>query len=235
MMRKTIIKSGIAFYNGKWSNYNKEEVSEYSFNIEGEKLIIKNNCSELKIKKGSFSDIKITMKKKLSATNEEELKDTLNSIYCEVQDGIIYVNPLLKKNTSSINSTHIESIIIIPSNINLLEIESKIGNIVLDDDYEILNINMSIGDLDYTGELKQCDINSKIGDTRLNLNNIKDDYKYKIIKEIGNIKVTVPKGSKINTIGITTKDIKGKAEIEINSNGAIFDINKKISNVTIEN
>lgn len=233
-MKKTIIKSGISFYNGKWSSYSKEEVSEYNFDIEGDKLIIKSNCSGLKIKKGSFSDIKITMKKKLSGTSEEELGAALKSIYCEVQDGIIYVNPL-SENISSINSTNIESIIIIPNNINSLEIESKIGAVLLSDDYDILDININIGELDYTGELKQCYINSKIGDIRLNLNNIKDDYKYKISKEIGNIKVTVPKESKINIIGITTKDIKGKAEVEISSNGAIFDINKKISNVTIEN
>jgi hypothetical protein len=234
MMKKTIIKSGIAFYNGKWSNYRKEEVSEYNFDIEGDKLIIKSNCSGLKIKKDSFSDIKITMKKKLSGTNEEELEGALKSIYCEVQDGIIYVNPL-SRNISSINSTNIESIIRIPNNINFLEIESKIGNVLLDDDYDILDININIGELDYTGELKQLDINSKIGDIRLNLNNINDDYKYKINKEVGNIKVTIPKGSKINIDGIGKKDIQGKSEIQIDSNGAIFYIKKKISNVTIEN
>jgi len=233
-MKKTIIKSGIAFYNGKWSNYSKEEVSEFNFDTEGDKLIIKSNCSGLKIKKGSFSDVKITMKKKLSGTNEEELEDALKSIYCEVQGGTIYVNPL-SKNISSINSTNIESIIIIPNNINSLAIESKIGDILLSDDYDILDININIGELDYTGELKQLDINSKIGDIRLNLNNIKDDYKYKISKEIGNIKVTVPKGSKINIDGIEKKDIQGKSEIQIDSNGAIFDIKRKISNVTIEN
>ncbi|GAA0696547.1 lipoprotein [Paraclostridium ghonii] len=231
-MKKSIIKSGISFFNGKWANYSKEEVSEYSFNIEGDKLIIKNNCSGLKIKKGDFSDVKITMKKQLGGTNEEELKDALKSIYCEVKDGIIYVNPL-SKNISSINSTNIETIIMIPNNIKSLEIGSKIGNVLLDDNYDLVDINMNIGDLDYTGELKQCYINSKIGDIRLNLNKIKDDYKYKIIKEIGNIKVTVPKGSKVNIIGVSTNDIKG--EIEINSDGAIIDISKKISNVIIEN
>ncbi|WP_250673507.1 hypothetical protein LZ906_007685 [Paraclostridium ghonii] len=231
-MKKSIIKSSIAFFNGKWANYSKEEVSEYSFNIEGDKLTIKNTCSNLKIKKGDFLDVKITMKKQLGGTNGEELKDSLKSIYCEVKDGVIYVNPL-SKNISSINSTNIETIIMIPNNINSLEIESKIGNVLLDDDYDVLDINMNIGELDYTGELKKCYINSKIGDIRLNLNEIKDYYKYKISKEIGNIKVIVPKSSKINIIGISTNDIKG--EIEISSDGAIIDINKKISNISIDN
>lgn len=233
-MKKTFIKGGVKFSNGNWNSYSKEEVSEYSFKTEGYKLIINNNCSILKIKKGNFEDIKITMNKQLSGTNEKELKDTLNSIYCEVKDGIIYINPLFKSR-SSITSTNIESIIMIPKNIKFLDVSSKIGDIILDDDYDMLDININIGDLVYTGELNQCYINSKIGNIRLSLNNIKDEYKYKINKDIGDINITIPKKGKINIDGISEKDILGKAEIQIDSNGATFEIKKNVSNLTIEN
>lgn len=232
-MKKTFIKGGVKFSNGNWNSYSKEEVSEYSFKTEGYKLIINNNCSILKIKKGNFEDIKITMNKQLSGTNEKELKDTLNSIYCEVKDGIIYINPLFKSR-SSITSTNIESIIMIPENINFLDVRSKIGDIILDNDYDMLDMDINIGDLVYTGEIKQCYINSKIGDIRLNLKNIKDGYEYHINKDIGDIKVTIPKGSKINIDGIDEKDINGKFDIQIDNNGAVFEIKKKVSNVTIE-
>ena len=39
---------------------------------------------------------------------------------------------------------------------------------------------------------------------------------------------------KINIDGIDEKDINGKSEIQIDNNGAIFEIKKKVSNVTIE-
>ena len=232
-MRKTFIKGGIGFSKERGNEYSKEEVSEYSFKVEGCKLVIKNNCSLLKIKKHSSSQVTITMNKKLSGTNEKELKDTLDSIYCEIQDGDIYLNPLFKSK-ESITATNIESIIMIPENINFLDVRSKIGDIILDDDYDRLDVDINIGDLVYTGEIKQCYINSKIGDIRLNLKNIKDGYEYHINKDIGDIKVTIPKGSKINIDGIDEKDINGKSEIQIDNNGAIFEIKKKVSNVTIE-
>ena len=232
-MRKTFIKGGIGFSKERGNEYSKEEVSEYSFKVEGCKLVIKNNCSLLKIKKHSSSQVTITMNKKLSGTNEKELKDTLDSIYCEVQDGDIYLNPLFKSK-ESITATNIESIIMIPENINFLDVRSKIGYIILDYDYDRLDVDINIGDLVYTGEIKQCYINSKIGDIRLNLKNIKDGYEYHINKDIGDIKVTIPKGSKINIDGIDEKDINGKSEIQIDNNGAIFEIKKKVSNVTIE-
>ena len=122
----------------------------------------------------------------------------------------------------------------IPENINFLDVRSKIGDIILDDDYDRLDVDINIGDLVYTGEIKQLYINSKIGDIRLNLKNIKDGYEYHINKDIGDIKVTIPKGSKINIDGIDEKDINGKSEIQIDNNGAIFEIKKKVSNVTIE-
>lgn len=232
-MKKTFIKGGIGFSKVNGNEFSEEEVSEYSFKIEGCKLIIKNSCSLLKIKKHSLSHVKITMNKKLSGTNERELKDTLDSIYCEVKDEEIYINPLFKSR-ASITVTNIESIIMIPENIKILDIRGEIGDIELDDDYDRLDMNIDIGDLAYTGELKECYINSRIGAISLNLKNIKDRYEYHINKDIGDIRVIIPKGSKINIDGIDEKDINGKSEIQIDNDGAIFEIKKKLSNVTIE-
>lgn len=221
-------------FDDKISPYSKEEVTEYSYNVTGNKLTIRSNCSDLKIKKDNVSEVKITMKKMVGGKTEDDLKTLLDKMYCELKDEVININQNLEKE-SNVNSTNVESIITIPSNINSVEIESNIGDITLEDNYDMLNINMNIGDLEYAGELKECDIFSKIGETKLKLQNLDDDYKYKINGEIGDVKITLQKGSKINLVGSMAKNVKVKDEINIDNNGSIFDINKKVSDITISN
>ncbi|WP_235700102.1 hypothetical protein [Clostridium senegalense] len=69
----------------------------------------------------------------------------------------------------------------------------------------------------------------------MNFQSLKSDYSYDINGEIINGKIKIPKGIEFNVIGSMAEKVKIKDEINIDEDGALFDINAKVGNINIEN
>lgn len=225
-------KSGTGFYKGI-SPYTKSDTSEYSYEINSDNLSIISGCSDLKITKGDTTGIKINIKKTVGGKDEEKLQQALDNIKCTFENNVIKIGP--ENNDESIaNSRNIQATISIPNSITSLDIQSDVGAVGLDGNYDNLTTKVETGSLSYKGELKQANIFSNVGDIQLNLNHLESNYKYVINGGVGDVHITIPKGSLINITGKADNDIKVGNGIKQSSNGATFDINTKVSGVKID-
>lgn len=214
--------------------YSKEEISDYTYKIEGDSLGIKNDCGNLKIEKSNVDKVKIRMEKLVGGKSEDKLQDVLDSMNCTLENGVVNINSTWKDN-SAVNSINIETTIIVPSSIQSISIENNIGDINIAGNYDALKIDIENGEISYTGNLKKGSIFSKIGNVNLNLQNLNSDYSYDIHGEVVNAKIKIPKGIKIKAIGSMAEKVKIKDGINVDEDGAIFDINAKVGNINIEN
>lgn len=214
--------------------YSKEEESQYSYNINGNKLTINSKISDLKITKSDTSEIKINMKKAVGGEKEENLQKALDNIKCTCENDVINIGPESDDN-SLVNSRNIQTTLSIPSGITSLDITSGVGEIRLEGNYDDLKAEMKTGDLSYKGELKQGSISSDVGSINLNLQRLDSSYKYSINGRVGDVIITIPKENSINLTGSAIKGATIGKGIKFNNSSATFDINKTISHLKINN
>lgn len=220
------------FSNGI-SPYSKEEESQYSYKINGNKLIINSKTSDLKITQSDTSEIQISMKKAVGGKSEEKLQKALDNIKCTCENDVIKIGPENNDNYL-VNSRNIQATISIPNDITSLDITSSVGNVELEGNYDNLKAEMKTGDLSYKGELKQGNILSNVSDIKLNLQRLDSSYKYEINGKVGDVKITIPKDNSINLTGSSIKESVIGDRIKLNDNSATFDINKTVSNLEID-
>lgn len=237
-------------FNIDFTKYSKEDTSEYTYEIKGDTLAVNSDSSSISIKKDNSDKVKVKINKTVGGNDEEKLQEALDNIKAECnEDRINISSPRFEGLAfSSINN---KTEIIIPDNIDNLEIKNDVGDIILQGKYEDLSlecatgdlscngsinnlkINNNVGDISINGEAGQCSIESNIGDINLDLENLKDDYSYFIKGDVGSLQINLPKDSKIQLKG----DLKNKIEIngvQSGDKGAVFDIDTKASDVTIE-
>ncbi|MVX63273.1 hypothetical protein GKZ28_06115 [Clostridium chromiireducens] len=214
--------------------YSKEENNEYNYKITNDKLSINSKSNNLNIKKSNTSEIKISMKKIVGGKNEDKLQEALNDIQCSYENNTIQIGPI-KDDSSIINSNFVETIINIPESITSLEIISSVGDVSLEGDYNNLKVHSNIGDFSYKGILKEGSIDSITGEVKMNLVQLENSYKYDIDGKIGDINIKLPKNGSICLTGAASKKAKIGKEIYVNETGAVFNINKTISEVEIDN
>lgn len=221
-------------FNKEIVPYSKEETSDYSYEIKGTSLEVNNNCGNLKIEKSNIDKIKVRIEKLVGGKSEDKLQDALDSIKCTLENEVVNINSIWKDKTT-INSINVETTIIVPNSIQSINIKNNIGNVNIAGNYDDLKIHIENGEISYNGNLKKGSIFLKIGSIDLNFQSLKSDYSYDINGEIINGKIKIPKGIEFNVIGSMAEKVKIKDEINIDEDGALFDINAKVGNINIEN
>lgn len=214
--------------------YSKEGESEYSYNINGNKITINSKISDLKITKSDSNEIIINMKKAVGGEKEENLQKALDNIKCTYENDVINIGPE-NDDKSLVNSRNIQTTLSIPNDITSLDITSGVGEVRLEGNYDDLRVEMKTSDLSYKGELKQGNISSDVGSINLNLQRLDSSYKYSINGRVGDVIIAIPKENSINLTGSAIKDATIGKGINFNNSSATFDINKKISHVKIDN
>lgn len=172
-------------------------------------------CCDMAVKKGKGAEITVKLYKKVGDKREEKLEEELKKITCKMTGNQLKIG--YQDQEPGVNSCYVKAEITVPDTIHSIKSESNQGDVKFDGYYENMNLY------------------SHTGDVILNLSKMHENGKYVIDGTIGNVKIRLPKNSKINLCGTQAEQTKLSKNIKIDQNGPMVELNKTVSDSRIVN
>ncbi|WP_092477078.1 hypothetical protein [[Clostridium] polysaccharolyticum] len=158
--------------------------------------------------------MEIHLMKEVGDKREEYLEEDLNKITCRMQDGMLEMGFLGEQ--KKVNSTYIEAEVTLPRKVKSIQCDCQTGDLEVQGVYELIHID------------------SKVGDVNLDLKKLDKSSRVIIQGDNGDIKIKIPKGSRIQLSGTEREEVKVDTGITLDENGSKIQIDKGTSRIRIE-